>query len=425
MGIAVGVVLAAGIFANVGLFGNNAMALALIGPLEYENFDLSLSGTTFDSPFNGLSLNGYFHLEDFEDTLFNEPGVTVSGNNVCVTGTAVGSCAGFGPESTDSVDGDDGVIDQSGNGALQHTHFATNPGQLTYTFDNTGDILCALPTHVGIVWTDGLGTVTFEAFDFDGNSIAFDNTHVAADDGFTGQTEEDRFYGAIDLDGISEITISNSAGIEVDHLQYGIESCGAAVFLVIDEESIDNGNPPNFFSDVQVNDHIADIGLRTQLPFFAANVGETIRLHTGQVDDEGWFALKTIPDSWKGLSNFVSAGEPEFGDSEDLLDKIPDVTPLRATGLSGLEGKTVCAVVYDSDISINYDPLDGSLKGANLGIVAFEVDTVTQLTDFSDSSLPEVEITILDADEVCGEELELFADAPEPISSSEPFDVEP
>ena len=205
----------------------------------------------------------------------------------------------------------------------------------------------------------------------------------------------------------------------------------AAIFLLIDEDSIDNGNPPNFFSDGTINDEIADIGLRTQLPFFAANVGETITLHTGEVGDEGWFALKTIPADWDstagaddGLRNFFVAG-PGFVDSEDLLDKIPDVTPLRATGLSNLVGEIVCAVVYDSDISINYDPLDGSLKGANLGTVAFEVLSVVKLDGFSSSSLPEVAIEILEADEVCEEKLELFEDAPEPDSSSEPFDVVP
>ena len=160
------------------------------------------------------------------------------------------------------------------------------------------------------------------------------------------------------------------------------------IFLVIDEDSIDNGNPPNFFSDVDVNDDIADIGLRTQLPFFAANVGNIITLHTGEVGDEGWFALKTIPDSWDaagpddGLRNYLNAvdGLGSGNNPEDLLDKIPDVTPLQATGLSDLVGEYVCAVVYDSDISINYDPLDGSLKGANLGIVAFEVLSVTPLS---------------------------------------------
>ena len=95
-------------------------------------------------------------------------------------------------------------------------------------------------------------------------------------------------------------------------------------------------------------------------------------------------------------------------------------------GLKLLEGQVVCAVVYDSDISINYGPLDGSLKGANLGIVAFRVISVTTLTGFSSSSLPKVEIEILDAEEVCDcATLTLFTDAPEPTSSSEPFDVVP
>ena len=156
------------------------------------------------------------------------------------------------------------------------------------------------------------------------------------------------------------------------------------VVLVIDEDSIDNGNPPNFFSDPEVNDDKAEIGLRTELPFFADNEDATITLHTGAVGDEGWFALKTIPQTWNdagptgnGLRNYfgnpseasphdVGSGLGTGGDREALLDKIPDVTPLRATGLKLLEGRQVCAVVYDSDISINYDPLEGSLKGANL-----------------------------------------------------------
>ena len=211
--------------------------------------------------------------------------------------------------------------------------------------------------------------------------------------------------------------------------------CATTFFLVIDEDSIDNGNPPNFFSDINVNDDIADIGVRDQLRFFADNTGLIITLHTGEVGDEGWFALKTIPNSWKkagptsdGLRNYLFAG-PGLGsepDPEKHLDKIRGVTPLRATGLNLLLDKQVCAVVYDSDISINYQPLDGSLKGANLGIVAFEVISVMQLTGFSSSSLPEVEIEILDAEWICFEgPLQLLTDAPAPISSSEPVDVVP
>ena len=119
-------------------------------------------------------------------------------------------------------------------------------------------------------------------------------------------------------------------------------------------------------------------------------------------------------------------GTPDAdGDREALLDKIPDVNPLRATGLKLLEGQQVCAVVFRGDIGINYAPLQGSLKGAILGTVAFEVVAVRESTEFSQTFLPEIEITILDAAEVCERELARFTDAPEPSSSSEPFDVMP
>jgi hypothetical protein len=207
--------------------------------------------------------------------------------------------------------------------------------------------------------------------------------------------------------------------------------------LVIDEESIDNGNPPNSFSDVDVNDQLAEVGLRDPLRYFHANIGRTIDLYTGQVGDEGWLALRTIPASWRsagptdnGTRNYLLAG-PGLGarvpddDREVLLDKIPDVTPLRATGLAMLAGRTVCALVYDSEVSINYSPLLGNLMGATLGVVAFEVLTVTQRFDGSTSDLPRVTIRIADADAVCAGPLLLFANAPVPRSSSEPFDIAP
>jgi len=274
--------------------------------------------------------------------------------------------------------------------------------------------------------------------------VSGDGVTVVPDQVFPGVDElekdeideiEESFTITCDESGIHEVVFTNEImpvnaedpDLSNNEAQVSVEII-CPVVLVIDEDSIDNGNEPNFFEGDGpdgVNEDDAEVGVRDQLPFFAANVGETITLHTGEVGDEGWFALKTIPDSWNGLSNFVSAGEPEFGDSEDLLDKIPDVTPLRATGLKLLEDQAVCAVVYDSDISINYDPLNGSLKGANLGTVAFKVISVTELIGHSDKSLPKVEIEILDADVICGGQLELLTDAPEPESSSEPEDVVP
>lgn len=208
-----------------------------------------------------------------------------------------------------------------------------------------------------------------------------------------------------------------------------------AVLLVIDEESIDNGNPPNDFSDTDVNDQLAEVGLRKTLRYFEENVGDTIALFTGQVGDEGWHVLKTILSSWKnagpsdnGSQNFLSAGTGLGGgedDKEVLLDKIPDVTPLRATGLKMLIGKTVLAVVYDGDVSINYSPLNGNLQGANLGLVAFDVIEVKERTDGSTSSLPRVTIAIRSVDATLTAPLMLFANAPVPQSSSEPFDIAP
>lgn len=211
------------------------------------------------------------------------------------------------------------------------------------------------------------------------------------------------------------------------------------ILLVIDEDAIDNGNEPNNFSAADVNDPLAEVGQRKQLRYFSQNVGRAIDLYTGEVGDEGLHAIKTIPNSWKnagptknGAANFVLAG-PGLGsgkngkddDKEVLLDKIPDVTPLRATGLKMLAGSTVFAVVYDSDVSINYSPLNGNLQGANLGVVAFKVLGVTQRFDGSDSSLPKISVLILDADDADLGKLTLFSNAPEPRSSSEPEDIAP
>lgn len=73
----------------------------------------------------------------------------------------------------------------------------------------------------------------------------------------------------------------------------GDDRSGESVFLVFDEESIDNGNPPNNFSATAVNDQIARVGQRQTLRFFRENIGRTIDLYTGEVGDEGWHALKT------------------------------------------------------------------------------------------------------------------------------------
>ena len=182
------------------------------------------------------------------------------------------------------------------------------------------------------------------------------------------------------------------------------------VFLLLNEESIDNGNEPNNFSETDVNDQIAGIGQRQTLKYFQDNLGKTIDLHSGQVGDEGWVAPTFIPTSWKntgptanGLQNYLTPG-PGLGglgdDPEVLLGEIPNVIPLRATGLKMLIGQTIYAVVYDNDISINYDSIEANLQGENLGIVAFDVLAVNRRTDGSSSDLPRVTILIRNASEI-------------------------
>lgn len=191
------------------LLAPGAAKAALIGPGGGAGLSGEYASFT-DSPFSGGSFS-YFHLENFEDHLFNVPGVTASAGGV--------TSVVFGPFIHDSVDLDDGVLDGSGLAGDSFFHFSGSSG-IIFTF-NVG-ILGSLPTHAGIVWTDGAGTTGFEAFDHLGMSLGVINANIATGD-FTGQTDEDRFFGATNALGISAIRISNSSGgIEVDHLQYGL-----------------------------------------------------------------------------------------------------------------------------------------------------------------------------------------------------------
>jgi len=181
-----------------------AGATAALGPSPYLGFA--------DSPFAGGAFS-YFHLEDYEDGAFDVPGVTASTGNV------------LPPDAlTDSVDGDDGAIDGVGAG----WSWKINETTITFAFD--AGVLGALPTHVGIVWTDvgftdgplGIGSLTFEAFDENGDPLDGIGPVVLGDGLVAGQTAEDRFFGAIHAGGISRIVLAmDSTDWEVDHLQFG------------------------------------------------------------------------------------------------------------------------------------------------------------------------------------------------------------
>lgn len=166
-----------------------------------------------DSPFNGVAFPSYLHFEDWEDGLVNTPGVTPSSTTVS---------SSFGASLVDSVDGDDGVIDGKCAKAVGNCEAGFANGTIEFTFDVVA--LGALPTHVGIAWTDGAPAcdAVFEAYDTAGVLIGTKTAAAVADGVFTGTVTEDRFFSVVHAAGVKRIVVKSTAGgVEVDHLQYG------------------------------------------------------------------------------------------------------------------------------------------------------------------------------------------------------------
>lgn len=171
-----------------------------------------------DSPFPCAGAN-QFALETLEDDSFDIPGAAFTG---VLTYPAYGAI-------TDSVDSDDGVIDgdchRADAGRYCQSIFGSN---VTVTFGaDAGGFDGGLPTFAGLVWTDGSGEVSFEAYGPDGGSLGVLGPFHADDAGFPGsgitrETDEDRFFGVAFGAGISKLRISNTGGpLEMDHVQAG------------------------------------------------------------------------------------------------------------------------------------------------------------------------------------------------------------
>ncbi len=127
---------------------------------------------------------------------------------------------GPGP-AIDSVDG---------GGNAGHSFFSgCGSCGITFTFDKTA-LGGHLPTSVGIVWTDGdPGSFGREFQAFDENNAQIGSTLFNMNDGWffegDGTPEHFIFFGVTNPGGISSIFIANGAGgIEVDHLQYGLNA---------------------------------------------------------------------------------------------------------------------------------------------------------------------------------------------------------
>ena len=188
-----------------------AAATALAVPVSASTFGPTPYLQASDSPFASVNFSGgYFYNETFEDHLLNTPGLSANVGGV--------TSVVFGPSIHDSVDADDGSIDGSG---LRGDSYFHNSGSTGIRFSFSASVLGILPTHAGLVWTDGAGLISLQGFDSLGNSLGI-ITGNHADGSNNGETAEDRFYGFFNSTGISAILISNSSGgIEVDHVQYG------------------------------------------------------------------------------------------------------------------------------------------------------------------------------------------------------------
>ncbi len=302
--------------------------------------------------------------------------------------------------------------------------FPTTPGAFQPTAAGGADAFVAKfnSDGTGLVYSSYLGGSDFDS----GLGIAVDAMGAAYMTGVTRASNFPTTTAAVDT------SFNGQEDAYIAKLALG------AVLLVIDKDSIDDGKAPNFFSGLQVNNDVAAIGARAQLRFFHDQVGQTITLATGQIGGEGWLALKTIPLSWAqagGVAGYVGdptanpedpaphgtgpgLGAPDAnGDPDSLLKSVPNVTPLRATGLNNLIGREVCAVVYDNQVGIDYDQQTGKLKGKNLGTVAFQV-SVAEV--YSAPALPNVEVRIRDARTVCKGPFALLTDAEAPVEAPPP-----
>ena len=156
----------------------------------------------------GFYATGPTALEDFEDGTLDF-GLSASNGHLLSTANSI---------SVDSVDADDGSIDGSGLTGKSWIYVNGDEG-ITFTFPT-------LVTAAGLVWTDGPGVQTFEAFGPGMVSLGTIGPFALADGVFLGQTQEDRFFGVQNADGISAIRVFNTSGtalgIEVDHVQFGV-----------------------------------------------------------------------------------------------------------------------------------------------------------------------------------------------------------
>ena len=179
--------LATGLLLSV--IGSQALAQA-------QFFDPSAYLRAADTP-AGFGAGAY--VENFED------------QHVHVDLVLQGTLQAAGP-ATDSVDADDGVVDDDGRNGVSFR----DSTQIRVRFKT-------LPTSAGLVVTDVAAPITFEAFDGSGQSLGIRGP-FALPVGSNGSTSADRFVGVRDTGGIGAIEVRASGDIEVDHVQWTVSA---------------------------------------------------------------------------------------------------------------------------------------------------------------------------------------------------------
>ncbi len=246
-----GVVPVAAVFFAV-LSGSARAELTAVGPLPY----LSAADSPFASDPRYVT-----YIEDFEDGVLNIPGVVEVPlpPGVGVPDPPPGGVDPIpgiilppGP-NTDSVDGDDGVIDGDGSGgrSLESVRYSsllsgTVPSFLRFRFEPSAS--GQYPRAFGFVWTDGepgsyLRLAVNEVGVFLKERVSFHM--LVGDQTFDGGTVEDRFFGIASDAGIVDILIishyddllgpGGRNSFEIDHLQvsYLVPEPSAAALLMV------------------------------------------------------------------------------------------------------------------------------------------------------------------------------------------------
>ena len=206
-----------------------AVLIALIGRLEpacaepmffYEDTPY----LSVDDVPDGFWGEGVAYLEDFEDFDPYDQGLNFDRGNTLPS--AEYDEIGFFDLFTDSVE--PGTPPDAEGHIAGVSFFELDSKEITITFPQ-------IVTSAGLVWTDGpvtLQEVIFEAFDGAGVSLGTISSGAdISDDSFFATRDEDRFFGVRDENGISAVTISaitNSNGIEIDHIHWQSVAAGIA-----------------------------------------------------------------------------------------------------------------------------------------------------------------------------------------------------